>query len=1282
MVNNIKIIGNITNTTINSRYSEQDLNLIPFRKIQENFGGKGDYIEYYITDAAENILNINYNYLNYKLPATSNLTPINIIPNTTGEIPSNNTGIESFLYSNTGSVYPIIEIDPLFDLQNNGYSSGEFIVKYNFFKNILSNEIDKALFIKEISDDRTEVRLASITLTNEEIEKTTNTLINEINNSSYYIDYLLNFGNNKQVLAVNVALNKATEGSEILFKLYEPLPLDFKLKDTLWVVEEKVNQYSFNINLDKFIIPPAPLKLRGPNFNIEINNQGTISTQYNTYENLVTNLQSLQSSSYNQILNLINEKGIEINVDYSNFDNFIFFGSAYQRLNNFVDKIYKIDNYNNLINLYSSSISTTSSLQIEINQAYKNINDIISGFDGFEYYMYYESGSEVTSSILNSITPYPKSGSIKPYSLYPVSSSIFNTWFSYAKNSAIYYDENNYDNLEYTLPLFIKEDNANQPFITFINMIGHYFDNIWIYIKSITDINKANNNLEIGISKDLVYRQLKSLGVKLYNSQAGEELDKFLIGNNTGSSVFNEDFSITGSYLNNIPRQDLLAELYKRIYHNLPLLVKTKGTITGLEYLTSIFGISSSILNVKEFGGSYKNDLKGYNNEKVRITPNNITGSVLSSLISLQNYTSESSEYRDNDLNYIDISFSPQTQIDTYISGSISSSNPLWNLDNYIGDPRQTYSSSYIDLDKERILYFKTGTTGYPGYTGSLLDYNGFIRLIQYFDNALFKMLEDFTPERTSLSTGVTINSPVLERNKVSYANISTSTTQSVYNAEYSSSAISSQYGRFYEMLSSSNNTMGWYDGNISGSIVDIYQYFIDNYNQYLQPTGAIDINMFKHSDWNVLLNNVSHSVSSTIRKNIEYIWGTTGSILKPAELQDSYLSLKSYNTSRYEGSKLTSLLYNNYTPATSSYIGDKSYGKTAVIDHNTRKLGLFTQVSTSSFLPGRNSVSIKYLVDEFGGLTELNQRNKYWFEIQNTFIAGDLLNISLFDNKKYSNQKFTDGNKLIFDSGYTYSPLLYFAGSCPSILYFLNLSGANSYYSKAQNSANENEKFISGSIILGHPFSSSFVSKLYDQVVQGNQYFSPGTETTFPSYSAQETGQHYFSASLDLTIEYNYTSQVSSSWYLEAWKSGSSGYTLIKSDNYQFKAGDPATATLTFVWYKDDSFRFTLNEAIPSTNIEITYAKVDGYEDGICNSIIASDNITDSNPLTIVAGDIVVNGFGDTPFSNTPVISNYKMIDSVTVNGTGSLFNNDTFIVGGTTVTLIITNTSCTPYG
>ena len=50
MANNIKIVGSIVNTTTISLYSTEDTNLIASRNLQENFGGTGDYIEYFVYD--------------------------------------------------------------------------------------------------------------------------------------------------------------------------------------------------------------------------------------------------------------------------------------------------------------------------------------------------------------------------------------------------------------------------------------------------------------------------------------------------------------------------------------------------------------------------------------------------------------------------------------------------------------------------------------------------------------------------------------------------------------------------------------------------------------------------------------------------------------------------------------------------------------------------------------------------------------------------------------------------------------------------------------------------------------------------------------------------------------------------------------------------------------------------------------------------------------------------------------------------------------------------------
>ena len=165
-------------------------------------------------------------------------------------------------------------------------------------------------------------------------------LINELNSSLYFVNYLVNLGLNQQYVTVNVALDKIESGYEILFKLYEPLPDNISEKTTLWVVEEKVNPYSFSINLDTLITPPAPLMLRGANFTIPISREvNTISTQYGTYSDIVTSLQTSQNNTYQKLLNTLTSSSIAINVDYTDYNNFVFFGSVEQRIDNFYSKI-------------------------------------------------------------------------------------------------------------------------------------------------------------------------------------------------------------------------------------------------------------------------------------------------------------------------------------------------------------------------------------------------------------------------------------------------------------------------------------------------------------------------------------------------------------------------------------------------------------------------------------------------------------------------------------------------------------------------------------------------------------------------------------------------------------------------------------------------------------------------------------------------------------------------------------------------------------------------------
>jgi hypothetical protein len=1272
MANNIKIVGSILDSQQVSRYNNEDTNLLSSNIIQESFGQQDDYIEYFIYDIGGNLLNTNYNYKNFKLPSTFGLNPAPY---------KNSVGVISN-YSQSISTLPIIEIDPVQDLQNLGYSSGEFKVQYNFFNNRIEN-----LFLKEISADRTEIRVGSTILTNAQIESGSLALINEYSSSAYFVDYLVNFGDNTQVLAVNVALNKVESGYEILFKLYQPLPDNIQTKTSLWIVREKVNPYSFNLNLDKLILPPPIPSLRGPNFDIDVPNQNNVATSYQTYTSLVNSIQTISTSSYQQLLSLITSQSIDINTDYTDFTNFTFFSSAKQRIINFYNKVKSIEDYNSIITEYSPNVATTSSLALEITSSKNAINTLISQFDGYEYYLYFNSSSYA----------WPKTNNTLPYTLASTASA--NSWYEAATGSAETYDINNQNYLVNTLPTFIRDDDSNAPYITFIDMVGHYFDNIWIFLQAITDVNLTNNNLEQGVSKDLVYDVLQSLGIKLYNQYGNSNNTSFLIGT-SGSANWDNNFTYTGSYLNTIPKKDLLAESYKRIYHNLPLLLKTKGTAYGLQTLVSAFGITGSTLQVKEYGGDTKTGLLDeFNNDKIRVVSNTITGSVLSPNISLQTYPTASTLFRTNDLHYVDISFSPQEKIDLFASASIAANTTTWSLDDFIGDPRSQYSSSYLTLETERTKYYSPLSASIVPYTGSAgngsiaaTDYNSFIRLIQFFDNSLFKMLKDYVPARTNLSTGISITSPVLERNKWSYANPSSTSEIEVNEGTIDPIDISTEYTTLYTKLSGDKSA--YYDGDITGSAIDVYSYYEDsNPNPYVLGTTAswnaqhsisesANYNKFLHSDFNVLFNNVSESLISTTRKNVQYLYGTANEkIITPIELQDSYESLRTHQLSRYEGTKLSSLTYNTYTSASTTYEGDISFGKTAVIDRNSVKLGLFTEITANRFLPNRNNAVLKYLVDIDGNLTELNLRNKHWQEVQNMFVANNTGSISLFNDQLYNNQKSTNGEKPIFDSGYTYNPILYFGvtGSNNNTIYFQSISQLSSKSAEAKNSLLANA-YISGSTSPAYPLVSSYVKRIFDSEIADNSAaFTPGTVSSFPTYSIQETGNYSIVASMPFTFETVTFPTNEASWSLQVYKKSSLGVeTLINQSSLLFTAGNPPTVYLTFSDYSAGSFAFTLSEPLPLTTLTINYANATGYigscgdgRDWEVRDVMREDAV-------LVGGVTYAEGFGGG--GDWDRITAYERGPSISISGYGNFTDGDTFTADGTLITVVIPS-DCSGY-
>jgi hypothetical protein len=107
------------------------------------------------------------------------------------------------------------------------------------------------------------------------------------------------------------------------------------------------------------------------------------------------------------------------------------------------------------------------------------------------------------------------------------------------------------------------------------------------------------------------------------------------------------------------------------------------------------------------------------------------------------------------DSNRLGLFFSPVKEINMDMLKSLGQ----FELDDYIGEPEERYSSEYIDLRILRNYYFER-------YNINLYEY---IQLVRYIDQSLFETLESLVPARAIVSSGLLIEPHMLERSKVQH---------------------------------------------------------------------------------------------------------------------------------------------------------------------------------------------------------------------------------------------------------------------------------------------------------------------------------------------------------------------------------------------------------------------------------------------------------------------------------------------------------------------------------
>ncbi len=441
--------------------------------------------------------------------------------------------------------------------------------------------------------------------------------------TSKYLSHLLHFGEGDNKL---ITVWTGSENSLIL-KLYEPLPTTVQENQQVWISKILSNPIIDNIRLigdSAFECKP----LKGPNFGVEPDN----GIGFQVFDDLLATGSYSTNLLYNKY---VQDTGIDtskLNITYVSgseyvWNNFVHFGSAEERVNNFFYKLELLLGYIQKYNLiseqtfdvgrvltedvlgagtpeidgdefiatetgdfelsYETPILYGSDSINERGSLLKKINTIIQNFDGFEKWLYTSTNS----------LAYPKflaegGDGIFRYYLYQSNTTQALTWYNTILASSEFYDKYNVNYLSNNIPLYIQEDFNNNDFLVFLDMIGQHFDIIWVYINALKSNNLIEEKQSKGVINSLVEPLLASMGWNPKKAFNTNFLWEYVYGTNR-----------EGNALYSMPLEQANNEVWRRILNNLPYLLKHKGTGRALKAAMACYGVPQSMLTIMEFGG-------------------------------------------------------------------------------------------------------------------------------------------------------------------------------------------------------------------------------------------------------------------------------------------------------------------------------------------------------------------------------------------------------------------------------------------------------------------------------------------------------------------------------------------------------------------------------------------------------------------------------------------------------------------------------------------------------
>ena len=278
-------------------------------------------------------------------------------------------------------------------LDRNNFTEGNYTLQFDFVKRYSNEDL---FYVSQISPSRQEIRLKLYPLDSGPISKPLQNSLTEFFNDGeeeYSFNSFLELPQGRILAITNYAFDKVTDDSvSLILKFDNQFPLNI---DTLTTDFKIVNKFLASQTQDIFFIDREGLV--GSGFGLEIdegyiNDSVEITDDVRTYNSLTSSIGTSLIEDFNR-----NKKDINLNIDYSKFENHTFFGSAKLKLQNFKDKAIKLEGlYKELSD--SLSIESTAKTIERRKDLFKSINKIKDEFTKYENFLYTDNQSFSTAS--------------------------------------------------------------------------------------------------------------------------------------------------------------------------------------------------------------------------------------------------------------------------------------------------------------------------------------------------------------------------------------------------------------------------------------------------------------------------------------------------------------------------------------------------------------------------------------------------------------------------------------------------------------------------------------------------------------------------------------------------------------------------------------------------------------------------------------------------------------------------------------------------------------------